>query len=50
MVQLQIGLCPQFDVLWDDLTAEEHLRFYARIKGVNPEEENSTIAETLKGV
>lgn len=24
-VQLQIGFCPQFDVLWDNLTVKEHL-------------------------
>lgn len=38
IVQLQIGLCPQFDVLWNDLTVQEHLEFYARIKGVAPHE------------
>jgi ABC-type multidrug transport system ATPase subunit len=34
LVQLQIGVCPQFDILWDDLSVAEHLLFYARIKGV----------------
>lgn len=34
-VQLQIGFCPQFDILWDDLTIVEHLAFYAKIKGIN---------------
>jgi ABC-type multidrug transport system ATPase subunit len=29
-----IGVCPQHDILWDDLTVEEHLLFYARLKGV----------------
>jgi hypothetical protein len=29
-----IGLCPQHDVLWPDLTAEEHLRFYSKFRGV----------------
>ena len=28
-----IGSCPQFDVLFDDLSAREHLRIYAGIKG-----------------
>jgi ABC-type multidrug transport system ATPase subunit len=27
-----IGLCPQFDILYDDLTVEEHLLFYVRLK------------------
>ena len=28
------GVCPQHDVLFDDLTCEEHLLFYGAIKGV----------------
>lgn len=28
-----MGVCPQFDLLWPQLTVEEHLRFYARLKG-----------------
>jgi ABC-type multidrug transport system ATPase subunit len=34
IIRKQFGLCPQFDVLYEDLTCEEHLKFYARIKGV----------------
>ena len=33
----KIGVCPQFDILWRDLTVEEHLYFYSRLKNV-PEE------------
>ena len=29
-----IGFCPQFDALFDQLTAREHLKFYGRIKGL----------------
>ncbi|ELU00042.1 hypothetical protein CAPTEDRAFT_153439 [Capitella teleta] len=29
-----IGHCPQFDALFEDLTAREHLFLYARIKGI----------------
>lgn len=39
IVQLQIGVCPQFDILWDIMTVEEHLLFYSRIKGVSPLDE-----------
>ncbi|CAG8698021.1 10354_t:CDS:2, partial [Dentiscutata heterogama] len=31
-VYLSIGVCPQHDILWDDLTVGEHLLFYARLK------------------
>ena len=29
----EMGVCPQHDVLWDDLNAQEHLLFYGRLKG-----------------
>ena len=28
-----MGFCPQFDVLWEQLTGEEHLLLFAAIKG-----------------
>ena len=34
-VQQLIGYCPQFDLLWNDLTVEEHLYFYSRLKNVD---------------
>lgn len=30
-----IGVCPQFDLLWGDLTVEEHLTFYAKLKNID---------------
>uniref|UniRef100_A0A2N9H3Q6 ABC transporter domain-containing protein n=1 Tax=Fagus sylvatica TaxID=28930 RepID=A0A2N9H3Q6_FAGSY len=32
-----IGVCPQFDILWDALSAEEHLYLFASIKGLQPD-------------
>jgi ABC-type Na+ transport system ATPase subunit NatA len=29
-----LGVCPQFDTVWDELTVAEHLAFYARVKGL----------------
>ena len=29
-----IGVCPQHDVLFDELTVEQHLVFFCRLKGV----------------
>eukprot|EP00668_Euglena_longa_P030226 GGOE01037659.1.p1 GENE.GGOE01037659.1~~GGOE01037659.1.p1 ORF type:complete len:1821 (+),score=588.27 GGOE01037659.1:425-5464(+) len=34
LARLLSGVCPQFSILWDDLTALEHILFYARLKGV----------------
>jgi len=50
MVHLVIGLCPQFDVLWADLTCIEHLLFYARLKGIPPSEEQSHVRQVLREV
>ncbi|XP_027890739.1 ATP-binding cassette sub-family A member 2 isoform X3 [Xiphophorus couchianus] len=33
-VQQSIGYCPQFDALFDDLTAREHLQLYTRLRGI----------------
>lgn len=49
-MQLQIGFCPQFDVLWENLTVDEHLRFYARIKGIPPHQEDECITRAVKDV
>lgn len=29
-----MGVCPQFDILWDELTAYEHLEMYCKIKNI----------------
>lgn len=29
-----IGVVPQFDILWDDLTAYDHMKMFCEIKGV----------------
>ena len=31
-----VGVCPQFDVVWADLTVSEHLAFQARQRGIEP--------------
>jgi len=37
-IHLQMGVCPQDNVLWDDLTGPEHLMFYGRIKNLRGKE------------
>lgn len=44
----QIGYCPQFDALYDELTPTEHLRLFARLKGVKSKHENHLIECLLK--
>ncbi|KAJ3213533.1 hypothetical protein HDU67_002781 [Dinochytrium kinnereticum] len=45
-----IGVCPQFDILWDELTVGEHLYFYARLKGIPKKEEKLAVAKALENV
>nr|XP_060642190.1 phospholipid-transporting ATPase ABCA3 isoform X1 [Anolis sagrei ordinatus]XP_060642191.1 phospholipid-transporting ATPase ABCA3 isoform X1 [Anolis sagrei ordinatus] len=33
LIRKSLGLCPQHDVLFDQMTVEEHLRFYSGLKG-----------------
>lgn len=47
-VQELIGYCPQFDLLWSDLTVEEHLFFYSRLKNVNPSIAKQLVTQTLE--
>ncbi|CAN6924227.1 unnamed protein product [Brassica oleracea] len=35
-IRKMIGVCPQFDILWDALSSEEHLHLFASIKGLPP--------------
>ncbi|CAG7823740.1 unnamed protein product [Allacma fusca] len=37
-VRSSIGFCPQYNMLFDNLTVEEHLKFYCLIKGLNEAE------------
>lgn len=46
-VHLSMGLCPQFDILWSDLTVREHLLFYARLKGIEPSEEDEHVDKLI---
>lgn len=49
-IRKKIGVCPQFDVLWDELTIEEHLLFYCRIKDIPKSHENKRVSEILQDV
>ena len=32
-IRQSLGVCPQFDILWPNITVAEHLQLYAAIKG-----------------
>ena len=43
----QIGVCPQFDCLWPELTIEDHFLFYIRIRGVDRKLEKFFLNEVV---
>ncbi|KAM6594096.1 hypothetical protein CsatA_001799 [Cannabis sativa] len=45
-----VGVCPQFDILWDELSAEEHLHIFSSIKGMPPASIQSVIQNSLEDV
>lgn len=47
-VRKLIGYCPQYDVIFDNMTVEEHLDYYARIKGILPEKRTSLIEQKIE--
>ena len=49
-VYRHVGICPQHEILWPDLTCEEHLLFYARLKGVQIKNENEVVGQCLEQV
>jgi ABC-type multidrug transport system ATPase subunit len=49
-VQLYMGVCPQFDILWPELTVLEHLLFYARLKGIPPKDERKVVDQAMNEV
>ncbi|GAM22256.1 hypothetical protein SAMD00019534_054310 [Acytostelium subglobosum LB1] len=37
-VRRKLGVCPQHDIIWNDLTVVEHLKIYAALKGIRRED------------
>ncbi|KAJ4809127.1 ABC transporter A family protein [Rhynchospora pubera] len=50
LIYYSMGVCPQHDLLWETLTAREHLSFYGKLKNLKDEELNQAIEESLKSV
>uniref|UniRef100_A0A672UDK2 ATP-binding cassette sub-family A member 2 n=1 Tax=Strigops habroptila TaxID=2489341 RepID=A0A672UDK2_STRHB len=46
-VQQSLGYCPQFDALFDELTAQEHLELYTRLRGI-PWKDEERVGWALK--
>ena len=49
-VYSMLGVCPQHDLLWEQLTAREHLRFYGRLRNLAGPALEAACDEALQGV
>ena len=45
-----LGVCPQHDILWDQLTGKEHLELFARLKGVPEDKVQREVQARLEDV
>ncbi|KAI8909839.1 hypothetical protein EDD86DRAFT_190811 [Gorgonomyces haynaldii] len=45
-----IGICPQFDILWEELTVGEHLYFYGRLKGIAKQDLRAAVVQAMTNV
>uniref|UniRef100_A0A8C6L2L8 ATP binding cassette subfamily A member 5 n=1 Tax=Nothobranchius furzeri TaxID=105023 RepID=A0A8C6L2L8_NOTFU len=43
-----VGICPQFNIIFDVLTVEEHLKIFAAIKGIPPADVKTEVTKVLK--
>lgn len=49
-IRTMMGVCPQFDVLWDELTGEEHLQTFGHVKGLEWDAVKGEAASLLERV
>lgn len=47
-VRQSLGICPQHNILFDDLTVEEHIYFFGRLKGLNKMEVKTEIQKYVE--
>ncbi len=43
-----MGVCPQHDLLWDEMTGREHIEFFCRFKGVPEDLISAEVEHRLK--
>eukprot|EP00158_Paraphelidium_tribonemae_P005301 Partr_v1_DN27270_c0_g1_i1_m39054 putative (ABC) transporter len=48
VIRSNLGVCPQFDVLFPDLSAKEHIELFCGIKGLGVQEISGVIEDRLK--
>lgn len=49
-IRSHLGICPQYNVLFDELTVAEHLWFCARLKGFSPKDTKAEVQRFVEDV
>ncbi|KAF9962998.1 hypothetical protein BGZ65_006714 [Modicella reniformis] len=49
-VHSKIGVCPQHDILWGELSVADHLLFYSRLRGIPPRLEQQAVTFAIASV
>ncbi|KAK9754118.1 ABC transporter [Popillia japonica] len=49
-IRRMTGVCPQHDILFDNLTPREHLEFFAAVKGIPTSTREFEVTKTLKDI
>lgn len=49
-IRQNLGVCPQFDILWPDITVREHLELYGAIKGYSAKAAKSAAVSAAQSV
>lgn len=47
-VRSSIGLCPQHNILFDDLTVREHIMFFSLLKGLQKSEVDAEVEKYVR--
>lgn len=48
MARNSMGLCPQHNILFDELTVREHILFYSRLKGLSSKAANEEVGKYVR--
>ena len=49
-IRQNLGVCPQFDILWPNITVKEHLELYAAIKGYSSKDTQNVVLAAARDV
>ncbi|CAD8180047.1 unnamed protein product [Paramecium pentaurelia] len=46
--QLHVGICPQYDCIWENLTVKEHLHVFSKLRGLSGQNQQEAVTYYLQ--